>query len=70
MAQWDIVDVSRLRENRSRSDVQDTLARKVNTSDASEYATMIGCCSSKFWGGSSQVQADIRRVLAVTICAV
>lgn len=30
---------------------QDTLARKVNTSDASEYAHMIGCCGSRFWGG-------------------
>ncbi|KIR27965.1 hypothetical protein I307_02527 [Cryptococcus deuterogattii 99/473] len=28
----------------------DTLARKVNTSDASEYAHMIGCCGSRFWG--------------------
>nr|XP_031863112.1 uncharacterized protein CI109_001590 [Kwoniella shandongensis]KAA5530184.1 hypothetical protein CI109_001590 [Kwoniella shandongensis] len=33
---WDIVD--------------DTLARKVNTSDASEYANIIGCCGSRFWG--------------------
>ncbi|KAI9632454.1 peptidase M50B-like-domain-containing protein [Dioszegia hungarica] len=33
---WDIVD--------------DTLARKVNSSDASEYANLIGCCSSRFWG--------------------
>lgn len=33
---WDIID--------------DTLARKVNTSDASEYAHMIGCCGSRFWG--------------------
>jgi hypothetical protein len=33
---------------------QDTLQRKVNTSDASEYATMIGCCSSRFWGESRQ----------------
>lgn len=30
---------------------QDTLSRKVNSSDASEYATMIGCCGSRFWGG-------------------
>ena len=29
---------------------QDTLARKVNSSDASEYAHMIGCCGSRFWG--------------------
>ncbi|KAE8539777.1 hypothetical protein D1P53_003714 [Cryptococcus gattii VGV] len=28
----------------------DTLARKVNTSDVSEYAHMIGCCGSRFWG--------------------
>ncbi|RSH94516.1 hypothetical protein EHS25_004319 [Saitozyma podzolica] len=33
---WDIID--------------DTLDRKVNTSDASEYANMIGCCGSRFWG--------------------
>ncbi|WWC99136.1 hypothetical protein V866_006031 [Kwoniella sp. B9012] len=33
---WDIID--------------DTLARKVNTSDASEYANLIGCCGSRFWG--------------------
>ncbi|WVN85823.1 uncharacterized protein L203_100975 [Cryptococcus depauperatus CBS 7841] len=33
---WDIVD--------------DTLSRKINTSDASEYATMIGCGGSRFWG--------------------
>jgi len=29
---------------------QDTLARKVNSSDASEYAMQIGFCSSRFWG--------------------
>ncbi|WVQ73752.1 hypothetical protein IAR50_003332 [Cryptococcus sp. DSM 104548] len=33
---WDIID--------------DTLARKVNTSDASEFAKMIGFCGSRFWG--------------------
>ncbi|RXK41358.1 hypothetical protein M231_01263 [Tremella mesenterica] len=33
---WDIID--------------DSLSRKVNTSDASEYAHMIGCCGSRFWG--------------------
>ncbi|GFZ42734.1 hypothetical protein JCM24511_00452 [Saitozyma sp. JCM 24511] len=36
---WDIID--------------DTLDRKVNTSDASEYANMIGCCGSRFWGEST-----------------
>lgn len=29
---------------------QDTLQRKVNTSDASEYADVVGCCGSRFWG--------------------
>lgn len=33
---WDIVD--------------DTLARKVNTSDASVFAKICGCCSSRVWG--------------------
>ena len=32
------------------SSVQDTIVRKVNSSDASEYAHIIGCCSSRFWG--------------------
>lgn len=30
--------------------LQDTLQRKVNTSDASEYANVVGCCGSRFWG--------------------
>jgi len=33
---WDVVD--------------DTLARKVNTSDASEFARVCGCCPSRVWG--------------------
>ncbi|KAH9484107.1 hypothetical protein JR316_0003587 [Psilocybe cubensis] len=33
---WDVVD--------------DTLARKVNTSDASEFARICGCCPSRVWG--------------------
>ncbi|KAL7416087.1 peptidase M50B-like-domain-containing protein [Mrakia frigida] len=33
---WDIVD--------------DTIARKINTSDASEFAQLCGCCPSKVWG--------------------
>ncbi|UOH80333.1 hypothetical protein LQV05_002984 [Cryptococcus neoformans] len=44
---WDIIDASSLHERRRNTD---TLARKVNTSDASEYAHMIGCCGSRFWG--------------------
>lgn len=28
----------------------DTIARKVNSSDASEFAVMIGCCPSRVWG--------------------
>ncbi|ORY23422.1 peptidase M50B-like-domain-containing protein [Naematelia encephala] len=42
---WDIVD--------------DTLSRKVNTSDASEYARIVGCCGSRFWGAFWLVQASI-----------
>ncbi|KAJ3517481.1 hypothetical protein NLJ89_g490 [Agrocybe chaxingu] len=33
---WDVID--------------DTLARKVNTSDASEFARLLGCCPSRVWG--------------------
>ncbi|KAF8968234.1 peptidase M50B-like-domain-containing protein [Flammula alnicola] len=33
---WDVID--------------DTLARKVNTSDASEFARVCGCCPSRVWG--------------------
>ncbi|KAF9533646.1 peptidase M50B-like-domain-containing protein [Crepidotus variabilis] len=33
---WDVID--------------DTLARKVNTSDASEFARLCGCCPSRVWG--------------------
>lgn len=33
---WDVID--------------DTLARKVNTSDASEFARVCGCCPSQVWG--------------------
>ncbi|KAF9480863.1 hypothetical protein BDN70DRAFT_877033 [Pholiota conissans] len=33
---WDVID--------------DTLARKVNTSDASEFARICGCCPSQVWG--------------------
>ncbi|OXC70204.1 hypothetical protein AYX13_01113 [Cryptococcus neoformans] len=44
---WDIIDASSLHERRRNTD---TLARKVNTPDASEYAHMIGCCGSRFWG--------------------
>jgi hypothetical protein len=63
------------RHRRRRLTVQDTLARKVNTSDASEYATMIGCCSSKFWGESQtpddcRKNSSFRRVLASPIAVV
>jgi hypothetical protein len=44
---WDIIDVS---EHLGDANHQDTLQRKVNTSDASEYAAIIGCCGSRFWG--------------------
>ncbi|KAK1927389.1 peptidase M50B-like-domain-containing protein [Papiliotrema laurentii] len=37
----------------------DTLARKVNSSDASEYATMIGCCGSRFWGGFKGIRVGL-----------
>ncbi|KAK8861403.1 hypothetical protein IAR55_002222 [Kwoniella newhampshirensis] len=40
---WDIID--------------DTLARKVNSSDASEYANVVGCCGSRFWGAFWLIQA-------------
>jgi hypothetical protein len=33
---WDVID--------------DTIARKVNTSDASAFAKICGCCSSQVWG--------------------
>ncbi|TFK18385.1 hypothetical protein FA15DRAFT_675325 [Coprinopsis marcescibilis] len=42
---WDIID--------------DTLARKVNTSDASVFAERFGCCPSKVWGFIWLVQAFI-----------
>lgn len=30
--------------------IDDTLARKVNTSDASVFADQFGCCPSRVWG--------------------
>lgn len=43
--------------------MQDTLARKVNSSDASEYATMIGCCGSRFWGEPPQTVGKLETKL-------
>lgn len=59
--QWDIVDVSfsQLGIRVILLIVQDTLQRKVNTSDASEYARVIGCCSSRFWGAFWLLQAAV-----------
>jgi Peptidase M50B-like len=37
----------------------DTLARKVNTSDASVYAEMVGCCGSRVWGFIWLIQAFV-----------
>jgi len=50
---WDIVD--------------DTLARKVNTSDASEFARICGCCPSRVWGFIWLVQAFIFFALGVLV---
>lgn len=65
---WDIIDVGLRADCLTRAHTQDTLARKVNSSDASEYATMIGCCGSRFWGASPQgcwlIELTRRRLLA------
>lgn len=50
---WDIID--------------DTLARKVNTSDASVYAEMIGCCGSRVWGFIWLIQAFVFFGLGVIV---
>ncbi|EAU81887.2 hypothetical protein CC1G_06098 [Coprinopsis cinerea okayama7 len=50
---WDIID--------------DTLARKVNTSDASVFAEICGCCPSKVWGFIWLVQAFIFFGLGVIV---
>ncbi len=33
-----------------RSLFADTIARKLNSSDASEFAQICGCCGSRIWG--------------------
>jgi len=40
---WDVID--------------DTIARKVNTSDAAQYAKICGCCPSQVWGVIWLIQA-------------
>ncbi|KDR81961.1 hypothetical protein GALMADRAFT_240311 [Galerina marginata CBS 339.88] len=50
---WDVVD--------------DTLARKVNTSDASEFARICGCCPSRVWGFIWLVQAFVFFGLGVIV---
>ncbi|ORX36299.1 peptidase M50B-like-domain-containing protein [Kockovaella imperatae] len=50
---WDIID--------------DTLARKVNSSDASEYAHLIGCCGSRFWGAFWLLQACVFFVAGILV---
>lgn len=52
-ALWDVVD--------------DTLARKVNTSDASVFAERYGCCPSKVWGFVWLVVAFIFFALGVLV---
>ncbi|KAF8328866.1 peptidase M50B-like-domain-containing protein [Cantharellus anzutake] len=42
---WDVID--------------DTIARKVNTSDASHFADICGCCPSRVWGVIWLIQALI-----------
>jgi len=50
---WDIID--------------DTLERKINSSDASEYADMIGCGSSRSWGAFWLLQACIFFVAGILV---
>jgi len=50
---WDVID--------------DTIARKVNTSDASLFADICGCCPSKVWGVIWLVQALIFFALGVIV---
>lgn len=51
---WDIIDGELRAHDGAFADVfgfpSDTIARKVNSSDASEFAVMIGCCPSRVWG--------------------
>lgn len=50
---WDVID--------------DTIARKVNTSDAAVYAQMCGCCPSQVWGVIWLIQAFIFFVAGVLV---
>ncbi|KAF4614863.1 hypothetical protein D9613_003361 [Agrocybe pediades] len=50
---WDVID--------------DTLARKVNTSDASEFARICGCCPSRVWGFLWLIVACIFFALGVIV---
>jgi len=50
---WDIVD--------------DTIARKVNESDASAFARICGCCPSRVWGVIWLVQAVIFFALGIIV---
>jgi len=50
---WDVID--------------DTIARKVNTSDAAVYAEMCGCCPSQVWGVIWLIQAFIFFVAGVLV---
>lgn len=50
---WDVID--------------DTIARKVNTSDASAFARICGCCPSRVWGVIWLIQAFIFFALGVIV---
>ncbi|KAF4574669.1 hypothetical protein EYR36_006019 [Pleurotus pulmonarius] len=50
---WDVID--------------DTIARKVNTSDASAFADICGCCPSRVWGVIWLIQAFIFFGLGVIV---
>lgn len=50
---WDVID--------------DTIARKVNTSDASAFADICGCCPSRVWGVIWLIQAIVFFGLGVIV---
>ncbi|ETW85341.1 hypothetical protein HETIRDRAFT_407445 [Heterobasidion irregulare TC 32-1] len=50
---WDVID--------------DTIARKVNSSDASAFADICGCCPSQVWGVIWLIQAFIFFVLGIIV---
>jgi hypothetical protein len=52
-ALWDIMD--------------DTIARKVNSSDASQFAKLCGCCPSQVWGFIWLVQAFVFFALGIIV---